>query len=430
VRKTLLLAVALTAGCGGAELRYAPAQPPFALSRERLAPIASVRFTDASGGMQSMGTGLMLKRHFYESFRDAMSVSLSSLDVSTGAASGADLEISLSEARLDRGQGLNADLTATVRYVVRVSRGGKPACEREGSGWTVLRESLVSSPDAKAVEVALTKAADGLGPTLASSCLYAAAPLKTTPTVPVAAAPYDVDVPPAPGRRDPHMLVLAFGAERYRGGAPARFAGADARAFAAYAEAALGASDERVVLAVDEDATYASLRKYVDGWIPNRLGVDDAVIVYFAGRGATEGATGKAYLAPTDADPSYLAQTAYSTTELLAALGRLPAKVTLILDAGFSGAGPRSMTPPGAKAFAVDPAVRIPANVTVVSAARADESVNDVSARGHGLFTYELLKALRDAPALHPAFEAAKIEVALSARRDWNAEQTPQWSSK
>lgn len=423
-----MLAV-FAAGCGGAELRYSPAAPPSGFSPQRLEPIASVRFTDASGGMQSMGTALMLKRHFSESFRDAMQASFAALQVSTGAAGGADVEIVLKEARLARGQGVNADLTATVRYVLRAGGGGRPACEREGSGWAVLRESLTSSPDAKAVERALAKAADGLGPLLASSCLYSA-PASAASTAPAAGAAVDVDAPPNPGRRDPHLLVLAVGVERYRGAPPARFAAGDARAFAAYAKAVLGASDERVAVAVDEDAAYASLRKYVDGWIPNRLGVGDAVIVYFAGRGATDPATGKAYLAPSDVDPAYLEQTAYPLDQFFGGLGRLPAKVFVVLDAGFSGAGERSLTPAGARPLPVSPAANLPANVALLSAAAASAQGVAVDEAGrHGLFTYHLLRALRTASDLRAAFDAAKPEVEKSARFA-GSEQSPLWSAR
>lgn len=431
MKKLLLLSAALAAGCGGAQLRYTPAQPSFALAPERSVPIASIRFLDASGGMQSMGTALMLKRRFYDSFREAMQDSLTSLKVTTAAVSGADVEIVLTEARLARGQGLNADLTATVRYVVRARRGGQAACEREGSGWTVLRESLVSSPDAQAVERALAKAADGLGPVLASSCLYAPEPSAAAPptATPAGTGPgaFDVDAPPSPGRRDPHLLVLAVGVERYRGLPPARFAGNDARAFAAYAKAVLGAADERVALAVDDDATYASLRKYIEGWLPNRLSVGDRVIVYFSGHGAFDSSSGATYLVPSDGDTSYLEQTAYPLARVYAQLGRLPAKVFVVLDAGFSGSGPRSAAPPGARLSAVAPASLPPANTALIAAAAPAQAVNVDAVRGHGLFTYFLLKALRAAPDLRAAFDAAKPEVEKAARRDLNVDQSPLW---
>jgi|GEM_PF-3490102 len=425
----LLLCAALAAGCGGAPLRYTPSRPPFALAAERLAPIASVRFSDASGGMQSMGTALMLRRHFYDSFQDAMRDSLAALGVSTSsAASGADLEIALLESRLDRGQGLNADLTATVRYELRARRGGQLACAREGSGWAVLRESLVASPDAKTVEQALAKAADGLGPVLASSCLYApqapadvAAASSATAQSPATRA--GVDVPPSPGRRDPRLLVLAVGIERYRSLPPARFAANDARAFAAYARTALGAADERVAVAVDDDATYAGLRKYVEGWLPNRLGVGDTLVVYFAGRGAFDSGKAASYLVPSDGDANYLEQTAYPLARLMTELGRLPAKVVVVLDAGFSGAGPRSAGPPGALGSVAATIPLPPSNVVLIDAAAAAQPVNVDEAHEHGLFTYYLLKALRDAPDLSAAFDAAAPEV-MKASPD--AAQSPQ----
>jgi hypothetical protein len=426
LRKLLILATALAAGCGGAELRYAPVRPTFALASERLAPVASVRFVDASGGMQSMGTALMLKRRFFDSFHGAMSDSLTALGVSTSTASGADVEIALTESRLDRGQGLNADLTATVRYALRVRRGGRVVCEREGSGWAVLRESLVASPDAKTVEQALARAADGLGPVLASSCLYASGTSGTAVSASSAAASSsaaneDVDVPPSPGRRDPRLLVLSIGVERYRGFAPARFAANDARAFAAYAQSVLGAAPERVALAVDEDATDAGLRKYLEGWLPNRVGVGDTVVVYFAGRGAFDSGAAKTYLLPSDGDAAYLEQTAYPLPRLLEQLGRLPAKVVVVLDGGFSGSGPRSSAPPGSRGGVAASIPLPPPNVILIDAAGPAQSVGFDAAHSHGLFTYFLLKSLRDAPDLGGAFDAAAPQVRKAA-----TEQSPQ----
>ena len=51
-----------------------------------------------------------------------------------------------------------------------------------------------------------------------------------------------------------------------------------------------------------------------------------------------------------------------------------------------------------------------------------------VACEGHGLFTYYLLKGLKEKGGdMRAAFDYLKPEVARTARREYNSDQDPQW---
>lgn len=305
----------LAAGCG-TELRYSPAAPAYAFPAGRLAPIAKVDFQDESGGVGYDGDALILKRPFFDTFRDAVAAQLETLKIATGAVGGASVRIVLKKVGLKRGKGVISDLSGSVAYDVEAARPGQPACRREATGWASLREGFVSSPGAQALEEALSKAVDNLGPTLAASCLF-----ETGAGTAAVAAP-----------RDARGAAVIVGVERRRGDS----AGDEARARAArqYALSELNIPDDRAVLIVDDLATLADLRKHVERWLPDHVAPDGRVLFYFEGRGAADPKTGLVYLLPFDGDAQALEETAFPLTRLYADLGRLPARSLVILGAG------------------------------------------------------------------------------------------------
>jgi uncharacterized caspase-like protein len=133
---------------------------------------------------------------------------------------------------------------------------------------------------------------------------------------------------------------------------------------------------------------------------------------------------------PYDGDPTYIDQTGYAVDRLYAQLAKLPAKsVTVAMDSCFSGAGGRSVLAKGARPL-VSVAVggALPAKLTVLSASAGDQISNSYQEKGHGLFTYFLLKGLKErGPDMKGVFEYLKPEVARTARRELNSDQDPQW---
>ena len=154
------------------------------------------------------------------------------------------------------------------------------------------------------------------------------------------------------------------------------------------------------------------------------------MFVYFSGHGSPNPAKGDAYLVPYDGDPTYIDQTGYPLKRMYEQLGKLPAKsVTVAMDSCFSGAGGRSVLAKGARPLVTVAMVdALPANITVLSASAGDQISNSYQEKGHGLFTYFLLKGMKEKGAdMKSVFAYLKPEVARTARRELNSDQDPQW---
>ena len=274
-----------------------------------------------------------------------------------------------------------------------------------------------------------------LGRSLAAAAPAAARPPAPAPAAApapaVAAAPRrsDIDELPAQAAIRPHAVAVVIGVETYRESLPkADFAAADARLAAEYFKRVLGVSDENLALLVDGRATKSDFEKYFEQWLPNHADKDSEVFVFFSGHGAPDPGKGDAYLVPFDGDPTYIKQTGYSVKRLYALLGKLPAKsVTVALDSCFSGAGGRSVLAKGARPLVTVRTDAPPARVTVLAAAAGDQISNSYEEQGHGLFTYFLLKGLKEKGDFKSAYDYLGPEVTRTARRKYNSDQTPQW---
>ena len=263
---------------------------------------------------------------------------------------------------------------------------------------------------------------------LAESKAKAPAAVASAPAAPEIVS--DVDAPPSAlsPRVKGHAVII--GVSRYRQALPrADFADRDARTMARYAHAVLGYPEENVTVLVDDGATRSDFEKNLERRLANRGEADDEVFIYYSGHGAPKPATGDAYLVPFDGDPAYLDETAYSLKRLYAALAKLPAKrITVALDSCFSGAGERSVIAQGMRPLVAVVSAPVPDRVTVISAGAAEQVSGSYRPQGHGLFTYFLLKGLKEnGPDLRKAFDYLKPEVSRVARREYNAEQDPQW---
>lgn len=249
-----------------------------------------------------------------------------------------------------------------------------------------------------------------------------------------------VDAPPASRTAlDPDALAVVIGVERYRQSGLPRVdhAARDARTMHAYLTGAMGFDPRNVALLIDEGAGKADLEKYLGPWLKNRATAKSRVVVYYAGHGAPNPATGEGFLVPFDGDPSYTAETAFPLKRLYDALGMLPARRVLVaLDSCFSGRGGRSLLAKGARPLvsAKTPAVSA-SNTVVMTATGADQISTSHPDEEHGLMTYFLLKGLHGAADADKdgtvttleLFRYVGPEVERTARRQ-NVEQTPSLS--
>lgn len=249
----------------------------------------------------------------------------------------------------------------------------------------------------------------------------------------------DVDALPfVKVKSNQQAYAIVIGIEQYRQKLPsADFATADARTFTEYLTKVMGYHEENVITLMNEHATYTDLVKYFEKWLPNNVEKDSTVFIYYSGHGAPDPKTGGAYLVPYDGDPSFIAETGYSLKRMYDALGKLPAKeIVVALDSCFSGAGGRSVIAKGARPLVMNlqSNMALSKNMTVLSASSGEQISSTYDEKGHGLFTYFLLKGIKNEDVVKPdgsikmddLFGYIKPQVERIARKQYNNEQTPQ----
>jgi hypothetical protein len=233
-------------------------------------------------------------------------------------------------------------------------------------------------------------------------------------------------------------FAIVIGIENYRQKLPkADYASQDARLVADYLIKAMGYPEENVVILLNDRAAKSDFEKYFEKWLGNNVENNSTVFVYYSGHGAPDPKTGGAYLVPYDGDPSFIAETGYSLKRMYDALGKLPAKEIIVaLDSCFSGAGGRSVLAKGARPLVMNLQNNtiLSKNMTVLSASAGNQISSTYDDKGHGLFTYFLLKGIKNEDVVNPdgsikmddLFGYIKPQVERIARKQYNNEQTPQ----
>lgn len=244
----------------------------------------------------------------------------------------------------------------------------------------------------------------------------------------------DVDAPKYRKRERGQDYALVIGVEKYSKIPDASFAERDAQAVKRHL-LALGLPERNIASLAGSNATRGAIQGYVEEWLPKNVKPGSTVFVYYSGHGAPDAATSQSFLVPWDGDPKFLQSTAYPLKELYAHLAKLPAKsVVVALDSCFSGAGGRSVIAEGTRPLVTkldEGLAPGAANLTVLSAASGDETTGTIAEKGHGAFTYYLLKGLSEAAergsgAVTPRglYQYLKPKVQDEAHRQ-NREQTP-----
>lgn len=208
----------------------------------------------------------------------------------------------------------------------------------------------------------------------------------------------DVDAPmQARPQNNTNTFAFVIANEHYTRMSDVPYALNDGTSFVNYCTSILGLPDSNVNFV--KDATSGAMK----GTISYIKDIDDAfngdidVIVYYAGHGSPSDDTKEAYLVPVDAakvDNSYC----YPLDKLYADLSDLKANsVTVFLDACFSGASrDNNMVEEARKVAVVPKKANLNGNLVVMSAASDEQTAWQYDSQGHGLFTYYLLKKLRE----------------------------------
>lgn len=211
-------------------------------------------------------------------------------------------------------------------------------------------------------------------------------------------APELDDNAPVNSNTNSNTFAVIIGNEHYLQVAGVPYAMNDANVFANYCEKTLGLPKNNI--RVYKDATYGMMLSAITDIrnVAQAYGGDLQVIFYYAGHGIPNEQTQDAYLMPIDGN-GQMTEVCYPLSRLYKELGQLGAKrVVCFMDACFSGSLRGEGMIASARGVAIKARTDAPdqGNMVVFSAAQGDETAYPYNEKGHGLFTYFLLKRLQE----------------------------------
>lgn len=206
----------------------------------------------------------------------------------------------------------------------------------------------------------------------------------------------DKDIPVAKQTQD-KTFALIIANENYDGVASVPYAQNDATTFEMYCRQTLGIPGDNIHTL--KDATYGQMKRGVV-WLQDIIKAyqgEAQVIVYYAGHGIPDEKSRAGYLLPTDGNPMNPAS-AYALEDLYKELVEQPSRsIMVLLDACFSGTKREGAMLTSARGVAIKVKPEQPAgNLVVFSATQGDETAYAYDEQKHGLFTYYMLKKMKE----------------------------------
>ena len=238
---------------------------------------------------------------------------------------------------------------------------------------------------------------------LTTRVIVEAAPLKPTPVIPASLhSDVDQDIPMS-NNRYINRYALVIGNEDYQrfqtglqSDQNVAFARNDAIIFKEYLVKSFGFPEKQVFLLID--ATRGQVSREIERIIAlAKLSPGAELVFYYAGHGLPDLETRQGYLIPVDVTAADL-KDGIRLGELYGKLAASKAaKVTVFLDACFSGGGRGENGLLAARTVKIKPKGDVVEGNVVVFAATSDEEVSlPYTKQSHGLFTYYLLRKLKD----------------------------------
>jgi len=247
----------------------------------------------------------------------------------------------------------------------------------------------------------------------------------------------DVDQVPEPvsgyERRKAVGIAIGIGAFRDPDVPGVKFAVHDAEVVADYFRTVVGIPGRQIKVVRNDHALKDDLAEVFENWLPEHVGSDSIVLVFFSGRAVMDPSTGAVLLIPHDGSPASSPRL-FSLRRLQAALARLSVqRAVLLLDVSLT------VSPSSVSQNHMDPVWD-----TGASALRDGKLVQILGIHGiqeahqyeqgrHGLFTYYLLKGLggtadkdRDGfVAVGELFDYLRVQVPKTAQAEYGNEQEP-----
>lgn len=202
---------------------------------------------------------------------------------------------------------------------------------------------------------------------------------------------------PVSGTKANNTFVIAIGNENYQLVPRVSFAENDMEVFCKYCQKTLGVPISNI--RKYKDATFGVMLSALNDLkdIAEAYNGDINVLFYYAGHGIPDEKSHNAYLLPADADGKQ-PEVCFPTSRLYSELAALNSKSTVVfMDACFSGSQRGDGMLASARGVAIKAKEeKLHGNLVVFSAASGDETAYPYREKGHGMFTYFLLKKLQE----------------------------------
>lgn len=247
----------------------------------------------------------------------------------------------------------------------------------------------------------------------------------------------DVDINiPVNKTNNTNTFAVIIANERYNRVADVPNAENDGNIFSEYCNKVLGIPSENI--RNHRNVTLGGMLDAIEDMkaIASAKHGDCKFIFYYAGHGVPDEKTNSAYILPVDADGKQM-RICYSLSSLYSDFSALNAKcVTVFMDACFSGATRNIDTDSGkskmlsmARSVEIDvDDEEIDGNVVVFSAVSNNQTALSYDDKNHGMFTYFLLKKLKETKGDVDLEELSKYiidEVSLTSQLKNRKQQTP-----
>ncbi|OGW16033.1 MAG: hypothetical protein A2035_00615 [Nitrospirae bacterium GWA2_42_11] len=239
---------------------------------------------------------------------------------------------------------------------------------------------------------------------------------------------------------DPAKWGLIIGIENYPNFPAVDFAEGDALLVKEYFIKVLGVPEENIISLLGKDATNARIRGYLKSYIPKNVEKETTLYVYYGGHGLPfpEKDGIEPYLVPYDSDTITITETGYRLRDFYSDIDNMNIKKAFIfLDTCFSGIASRGdkILMAGARPVIIhlENSIFFSGKVISFTSSSGGELSNSYPEKGHGLFTYFLLRGMRgeadidknDSISIEELYEYVKGNVNKLSRRK-GVEQTPE----
>jgi hypothetical protein len=245
----------------------------------------------------------------------------------------------------------------------------------------------------------------------------------------------DKNIPSISAKRQ-YLFALIIGNEDYssfQNGLSSEvnvaYAANDARIFKEYANKTLGVPEENTILLLNARAIEMNRAITKMNLFAKNSNGKAEIIVYYAGHGFPDEMTKDPFLMPVDVSGSDL-QFAVKLNDLYKKMTEFPTqRVTIFLDACFSGGG-RGAGLVAARGVKIKPKeTQLSGNLAVFTSSSGDQSSLSYKDEQHGMFTYFLLKKIKETKGKVTYKELADYlseQVGLNSIRVNEKEQNPQ----